>query len=154
MKEQFSMSKVFDHANKIIKAYHNQLQPLCKQTDLPPLALDILLFIANNPEKATAKDICFIRGIKSGIVSVHIERLVQNGLLKRASFAGDRRKNMLAHTPAAEEIITSGRAIQKAFAEKLVCGISQTDMLVWKNILDTVDRNLEQLSKDKGVINV
>lgn len=148
MKEQFSMSKVFDHANKVIKAYHNQLQPLCKQTDLPPLALDILLFIANNPEKATAKEICLIRGVKSGIVSVHIERLVQNGLLERASVAGDRRKTMLVPTSLAEEIIKRGRAIQKAFAEKLACGISQTDMLVWKSILETVDRNLEQLSKD------
>ncbi len=148
MEGDFSMSKVFEHANKVIKAYHNQLQPLCKQTDLPPLALDILLFIANNPEKATAKEICFIRGIKTGIASVHIERLVQNGLLERAVVAGDRRKNKLASTPKAAEIIEKGRVIQKSFAERLGSGISPSDMNVLKSVLETMDRNLEKMAKE------
>ena len=47
------------------------LTPLCKEAGLPPLAMDILLFLANNPEHNTAKDICRMRGHKSGIVSVH-----------------------------------------------------------------------------------
>lgn len=61
---------IFSHANKMTQAYHIMLTPLCKETGLPPLALDILLFLANNPEHNTAKDICRMRGHKSGIVSV------------------------------------------------------------------------------------
>lgn len=148
MNEQFSMLRVFDHANKLIKAYHSQLQPLCKQLDLPPLALDILLFIANNPENSTAKDICFIRGIKSGIASVHIERLVQNGLLERAPVKGDRRKTKLVTTKKADDIVNAGREIQRAFAKKMAYGISQSDILVFKRVQDTMDRNLEELNQE------
>ena len=64
---------IFSHANKMTQAYHIMLTPLCKETGLPPLAMDILLFLANNPEHNTAKDICRMRGHKSGIVSVHVE---------------------------------------------------------------------------------
>ena len=79
---------IFSHANKMTQAYHIMLTPLCKETGLPPLALDILLFLANNPEHNTAKDICRMRGHKSGIVSVHVERLVNDGLLERRATGG------------------------------------------------------------------
>ena len=82
-KEPMRGATLFSHANKMTKAYHIMLTPLCKETGLPPLAMDILLFLANNPEHNTAKDICRMRGHKSGIVSVHVERLVNDGLLER-----------------------------------------------------------------------
>ena len=37
---------IFSHANKMTQAYHIMLTPLCKETGLPPLAMDILLFLA------------------------------------------------------------------------------------------------------------
>jgi len=90
-KEPMRGATLFSHANKMTQAYHIMLTPLCKEAGLPPLALDILLFLANNPEHNTAKDICRMRGHKSGIVSVHVERLVNDGLLERREMPGDRR---------------------------------------------------------------
>ena len=49
-KEPMRGATLFSHANKMTQAYHIMLTPLCKETGLPPLALDILLFLANNPE--------------------------------------------------------------------------------------------------------
>lgn len=89
-KEPMRGATLFSHANKMTQAYHVMLTPLCKETGLPPLALDILLFLANNPEHNTAKDICRVRGHKPGIVSVHVERLVNDGLLERREMPGDR----------------------------------------------------------------
>ena len=54
-KEPMRGATLFSHANKMTQAYHIMLTPLCKETGLPPLALDILLFLANNPEHNTAK---------------------------------------------------------------------------------------------------
>ena len=93
---------IFSHANKMTQAYHIMLTPLCKETGLPPLAMDILLFLANNPEHNTAKDICRMRGHKSGIVSVHVERLVNDGLLERQEMPGDRRQTRLVCTEQAQ----------------------------------------------------
>ena len=89
-KEPMRGATLFSHANKMTQAYHVMLTPLCKETGLPPLALDILLFLANNPEHNTAKDICRVRGHKPGIVSVHVERLVNDGLLECRATGGRR----------------------------------------------------------------
>ncbi len=83
---------IFGTSNRFIEAYHTVLQPMCKATGLPPLAVDILMFAANNPEHATARNVCKYRGLKPGIVSVHVERLVSEGLLERREVPGDRRQ--------------------------------------------------------------
>ena len=101
---------MFRNANRFIEAYHAALQPVCRDTGLPPMAVDILMFFANNPESGTAKDVCQCRGFKSGIVSVHVDRLVNEGLLSRREVPGDRRKTRLVCTDAAAEIVERGRA--------------------------------------------
>lgn len=73
--QNFTASQMFRNANRFIEAYHAALQPVCRDTGLPPMAVDILMFFANNPESGTAKDVCQCRGFKSGIVSVHVDRL-------------------------------------------------------------------------------
>ena len=79
----FTAAKIFHNANRFIEAYYTVLQPICRETGLPPMAVDILMFLANNPDLPTAGDICRCRGLKSGIVSVHVDRLVNEGLLRR-----------------------------------------------------------------------
>ena len=138
---------IFSHANKMTQAYHVMLAPLCKETDLPPLALDILLFLANNPEYSTAKDICRMRGHKSGIVSVHVERLVHDGLLERREMPGDRRQTKLVCTEKAQDLIGRGREIQWQFGRRLLAGISEEDQAVMRRCFDMIDANLDELCR-------
>ena len=76
-------SRMYSNSSRFIEAYHAVLQPLCREAELPVMALDILLFIANNPDKSTARDVCQFRGMKPGIVSFHVDRLAAAGLLER-----------------------------------------------------------------------
>ena len=39
------------------EAYEKVMQPLCKKLDMPKTALDVLMFLANNPEFNTAGDV-------------------------------------------------------------------------------------------------
>ena len=41
-------AKMYSNASRFIEAYHAVLQPLAREAELPAMALDILLFIANN----------------------------------------------------------------------------------------------------------
>ena len=59
------------HARKIGMAYEMTLLPLALETDMPHTAISILLFLANNPDFATARDICEMRGLKRSNVSAH-----------------------------------------------------------------------------------
>lgn len=138
---------IFSHANKMTQAYHVMLAPLCRETELPPLALDILLFLANNPEYSTAKDICRMRGHKSGIVSVHVERLVHDGLLERQEMPGDRRQTKLVCTERAQDLIERGREIQWQFGRRLLAGISEEDQAVMRRCFDMIDANLDELCR-------
>lgn len=148
-KEPMRGATLFSHANKMTKAYHVMLTPLCKETGLPPLALDILLFLANNPEHNTAKDICRMRGHKPGIVSVHVERLVNDGLLERREMPGDRRQTRLICTERAQDIITRGREIQWKFGLRLMEGISKEDHEIMRRCLERMDGNLNGICKEK-----
>lgn len=53
---------------------------------------------ANNPEYNTARDLCRLRGIKSGIVSVAVENLIEAGYLTRRVDVADRRIQRLEVT--------------------------------------------------------
>lgn len=138
-------SRMFSHAAKFIDAYHNVLQPLCRETGLPPMAMDILLFVANNPDRNTASDICQCRGLKPGIVSVHVDRLVNEGLLTRTEAADDRRKTRLACTEKAQPIIQKGRELQRAFAGRLSADINESDMESFRRTLTRFGENLEDI---------
>ena len=45
---------MFVHSKKLAEAYEKVMQPLCKKLDMPKTALDVLMFLANNPEFNTA----------------------------------------------------------------------------------------------------
>lgn len=141
-------SKIFNNAHRFIEAYYTVLQPICKKYGLPPMAVDILLFIANNPENNVARDICLLRGFKPGIVSVHIERLVNEDLLKRMRASDDRRKTQLVFTEKANSIIDEGRELQGKFASKLLAGLNESDIEIFKNCLSVLNDNMEIIRKN------
>lgn len=140
---------IFSHANKMTQAYHVMLAPLCREAGMPPLAMDILLFLANNPEHNTAKDICRLRGHKSGIVSVHVERLVNDGLLERQEMPGDRRQTKIVCTEKAQALIERGRQVQRQFGRKMLEGISEEDLATIRRCLARMDNNLDGICKAK-----
>ena len=140
--------QIFGTSNRFIEAYHTVLQPMCKATGLPPLAVDILMFAANNPEHATARNVCKYRGLKPGIVSVHVERLVSEGLLERREVPGDRRQTLLVCTAKAAPIVEEGHRLQKIFAKNLVAGLSEADKEAFKKTMALLSHNLDEIRKN------
>ena len=39
------------------EAYTNACKPICRELGMPQMAFDILMFLSNNPEHCTAKEI-------------------------------------------------------------------------------------------------
>lgn len=144
----FYASRLFGNAHRLIEAYHHMLNPLCLETGIPPMALDILLFVANNPENAMANDICRIRGLKPGIVSVHVDRLVNCGLLRRESVLGDRRKTRLVCTEKAEPVVEKGREYQQLFSSRLLTGLNESDIAAFRSVLSVINENIDDIRKN------
>lgn len=132
-----------EFSQKLYQAYQLACHPLCQAHHLPQTALDILLFLANNPEYYTARDIVEVRKLKANLVSVNIARLVEDGYLTRSSIPGDRRKVALALTQQAMPIVTQGQALQQEFFSDLFQGVSPADQAVFHHVLDAMAQNLD-----------
>ena len=139
------MNPSIEFANKTGLAYGAACRPLCQELGLPQTAFDILMFLANNPTYKTASDIVEVRHIKANLVSVNVDKLVQEGLLERRPVPGDRRKTELLCTEKAQPIIERGHALQEAFVQSLVAGIDETQMQLFCKTIGQMSRNLEKL---------
>ena len=76
------MNPSLEFSQKFMVGYNAACKPLCQELKLPQTALDILLFLVNNPEYKTASDIVEVRKLKANLVSVNVDRLVQEGYLR------------------------------------------------------------------------
>ena len=133
------------YAKNFTEAYDAAIRPLSAALGLPQTAVDILLFLANNPDHATAKDICAMRHLKPGMVSLHVDALCRQGFLERQSVPGDRRKLRLVPTAQAAGVIAQGRSVQAQFAASLSQGLSAEDLERLTGYLETIADNMNRL---------
>ncbi len=134
-----------------MNAYNRICEPILLQYNISQVSFDILMFLTNNPEFCTAQEISEIRGIKKNLVSVHVEKLVQAGLLQRGMVSGDRRKVALTCTEKAKPIVDAGIAIQQEFLDKITAGISEDDWAVYKRINEQMAKNTGNILKRSGI---
>lgn len=130
-----------------IEAYEHYCKPLCSELGMPQMAFDILLFLANNPEFCTAKDISRLRGFKENILSVNINKLVNEGFLERLSVEGDRRKVRLICTKKAQPIIERGRKAHESFHMLIREGLTEEEIEACEHCLEVVGKNAERIKK-------
>lgn len=130
-----------------LHVYNMMCQPLLREYDLPQVSFDILMFLANNPEYSTAQEISEIRNIKKNLVSVHVDKLVNAGLLQRNAVVGDRRKVSLSCTDKAEPVIRAGRNMQQKFNERIGKGITEDQWAVYGDIMETMASNVQMMAK-------
>lgn len=137
-------------ARKITQAYSAACRPLCREIDMPQTAFDILMFLGNNPEYRRASEIVEIRHIKANLVSVHVERLVQEGYLIRRAVPGDRRKTDLICTERADAVIARGRLLQAEFSERLLAHMDEGMRGALMAALEQMRENLDEMLEEEN----
>ena len=136
-----------EFAHNFFQAYCIQCRFLCRELRMPQTAFDILMFLANNPDYNTAKDIVELRGLKANLVSVNVERLVQEGYLDRREFPGDRRKTVLVCTEKARPAIQKGRELQNGIYEAVFRDVDAASRETFHRVMEIVEHNLNQILK-------
>lgn len=96
------------------RLYSRMLTPLLERYRLTQLEMDILLFLANNPEHDTARDMVELRHLAKSHVSAGVDSLVRRGLVERFFREGNRKVIHLRLLPAAAEPVAAGREVQRA----------------------------------------
>ena len=126
----------------IIKKYNSLFERMIQNYQITQVEIDVLAFLANNPEYNHAQDIVNIRGISKGHVSIAIEKLVSKKYLKRDIDPINRRCNILKVTKQAEELIKEIQSIQKCFEEMAYKGMSEDELEQYHYWLRRVYQNL------------
>ena len=142
--------QVYTAARQLLEGYAAAMQPLCRREGLAPNGVDILLFLANNPDCTTARDIVEIRKIKANLVSVNVDRLVQEGYLERRAVAGDRRKTQLLCTEKAQPVIARGREVQERFFARLLQNTDAATREAFFRTMEVIGKNLDEILKENG----
>ena len=133
-----------EFSRKLSLAYESICKPLCHELKLPQTAFDILMFLANNPEFKTARDIVEVRKLKANLVSVNIDKLVNEGYLIRKNVEGDRRKVQLLCTDKAQPIISRGQQLQ----EQLFADIDDATRQIIFQGMQQMELNLNLILED------
>ena len=141
-------AQAYAYTKRFEEAYTAAMRPLCDELGAAQSAVDVLMFLANNPEFNTAGDVCRYRNIKAALVSFHVEKLVEAGFVERQAVKGDRRKCRLVCTEKAQPVIKEGRELQKKFAQKLIAGFSDDDMAHFRKCLHIVSDNIDSILKE------
>ena len=123
------------------KLYVQLFEPLLARFALTQLEMDIILFLSNNPEWDTARDIVEMRHLAKSHVSVGIEKLARRGILERFYRDGNRKTIHLRLLPEAEEIVREGQRLQQRYTELLVADFSREEKAQIDTLLDRITRN-------------
>ena len=142
--------KMIAVGKKLANIYSELSQPLCKKYGINQSFFDVLMFCANNPENNTARDICAVRGIKSGIASVAVETLIQKGYLIRTDDISDRRIRRLVPTEFAQNIISDGRVMQERFISTLKSGISPEEEEIFERVNEKILENTNLFDREEA----
>ena len=134
-----------EFANKTGLVYSAVCKPLCQKLHLPQTAFDILMFLANNPDRRTASDIVEFRHIKANLVSMNVDKLVSEGYLERRSVEGDRRKTELVYTEKALPVIEEGRRCQEYFGERLLINTDEQSREIFFQVMEQMEENLDEI---------
>ncbi len=148
-KEGKSMYFNIEFPNKMAHAYSVMCKPLCQKIKLPQTAFDILMFLSNNPQYKTARDIVEVRKIKANLVSINVDKLVKEGYLERREVAGDRRKTELVCTSQADSIIEKGRLVQKDFKDTLFNNMDDSMKEILFKGMEIMEDNLDRILEDQ-----
>ena len=112
--------KIMAIGRELANIYSDLAASICRKYGINQTCFDVLMFCSNNPDSNTARDICAVRGIKSGIASVAVETLIKGGFVTRRFDTDDRRIRRLVPTEKAAPLVAEGSALQRRFAE-MIC---------------------------------
>lgn len=126
----------------IIKKYNSLFEDLLKEYQMTQVEIDVLAFLANNPEYNHAQDIVNVRGISKGHVSLAIEKLVKRGFITRNPDPANRRCNILYVEDSANKLVKQIQDIQHQFDEMSFKDISQDELIQYHQTLQKIYQNL------------
>lgn len=127
------------------KLYKKLQSDICDKYDLSHVELDVLLFLNNNPQCDTAKDIVELRGLAKSYVSKAVDLLIKKKLISTFEDKHDRRIIHLNLEEKSKGIIEEGQISQYNFLEILYKNISPEEREIHQKVLNQMSDNIREV---------
>lgn len=126
------------------RLYDQCMEPVLQKYDIKRMELDILLFLANNPQYDTASAIIHNRGLSKSHVSTSIQNLIDHQLLTSFKMEHDKKRIHLHLEDRADAIIQAGRMAQETFFQILVHDFSKEEIRILSHLFEKMEVNLKK----------
>lgn len=128
--------------------YDRQFEALLASAGLSMREMDVVLFLANNPDCDTAREVSELRGLAKSQVSAAVDLLAERGFLCRRPDQTDRRVVHLALTDQGTTLARAGQRIQSACVDTLLSGLTQAEAEQFQTLLEKVLSGAETYLKE------
>ena len=132
----------------IKKAYDSIWDGIQEKYSLTRVEIDVLSFLANNPDCDTARSIVEYRMIAKSHVSGAAESLLARGWITREQDTRDRRCIHLKLTDDAAEAVAEITLRQREFAAAIRDGITDEEMAVFGKMLEKLTANARKMTEE------
>lgn len=130
-------------SQSLVKSLYTQcVESVCTKHDLTRMELDILLFLANNPQFDTASDIIEKKRLTKSHVSTSIRSLEQRGFLSKSYAPSNHKTLHLTLCNTANEAIADGQAAQQTFLGILFQGFSAEEYSQMQQFYSRMSSNI------------
>jgi MarR family transcriptional regulator for hemolysin len=144
-------TQLLQFSRQFKKFYTCQFTPFLDKTGLSMREVDVMLFLANNPDYDTARDVTEFRGLSKSQVSQAVDLLAAEGFLLRTPDLTDRRVIHLSITEIGAPLTKEILAIQSRCVQKLLAGLTEEQISQLSVTLETILSNGLRLAEEAAV---
>ena len=137
-------AEVLFNSRQFKKLFDRQISDMASRYGLTPNEICILLFLANNPECDTAKDIVEMRCLTKSGVSRAVDSLIRQGFLTSREDEKDRRILHLSILPAAMDLIRDARQTQEKFFSCIYRGFTASERRTFDRLTEKISDNIKE----------
>ncbi len=130
---------------KAKKTYKKFISATLNDLGLTHNEFEILVFLQENLEYNTAKDIVEFSGLSKGLISRSIESLIKKDMLTISKDEKDKRVFRLYISSSAKETMHVLNSISNEFCKLLLEGLQDRELLAFDIILNKMIKNLNNL---------
>jgi len=118
------------------------MAPISTSFGLTSMELSILLFLANNPDYDTARDIVEKRHLTKSHVSISLRDLEERGYIRKEHRNGDNRTVHLVLLSPSDDIVREGQRAQAEFLSDVTYGFSAAETRNFQLFVDRMNENV------------
>ena len=131
------------YTNRTHLAFARMHRQLLERSHLCMNALMMLEVLDQNPECHSPKELGKILGLKSNVIYLHIDQLVEEGYLERETAENDHRRITLTCTRKAKTLLKKADEVRRQYCETMTAGIDPEELEIYRRVIRKVEANID-----------